>query len=78
MLMSGRDYRESLGAYKPGVYVNGRKVKSVAGDADLSPGVNAIGLTYDFALKPELAKLMRATEHTSGWEVNRLTHVGPC
>ncbi|MBE0614901.1 MAG: 4-hydroxyphenylacetate 3-hydroxylase [Burkholderiales bacterium] len=76
MLMSGSDYRDSLDRYKPSVYVNGRKVKSVAGDAELAPGVNAIGLTYDFALKPELARLMRATEHASGGEVNRLIHVG--
>ncbi len=59
MFMSGKDYRESLGACKPSVYVNGRKVKSVARDAELAPGVNAIALTYDFALRPELAPLMR-------------------
>jgi len=76
MFMSGKDYRESLGAYKPSVYVNGRKVKSVAGDADLAAGINAIGLSYDFALRPALAQLMRAPQHTSGREVNRLTHVG--
>ena len=76
MFMSGKDYRESLGAYKPSVYVNGRKVKSVAGDAELVPGVNAIGVTYDYALKPELAPLMRARQHSSGREVNRLIHVG--
>ena len=73
--MSGREFRESLRAYKPRVYVNGRKVKSVAGDAELAPGVNAIALTYDYALKPELAPLMRATQHSSGREVNRLGHV---
>jgi 4-hydroxybutyryl-CoA dehydratase/vinylacetyl-CoA-Delta-isomerase len=76
MFMSGKDYRESLGAYKPSVYVNGRKVRSVGGDADLAAGVNAIGLTYDFALKPGLERLMRATQHTSGREVSRLIHVG--
>lgn len=75
MFMSGKDYRESLTAYKPSVYVNGRRVKSVANDADLAPGVNAIGLTYDYALKPELAPLMRATQHTSGREVSRLIHL---
>jgi 4-hydroxybutyryl-CoA dehydratase/vinylacetyl-CoA-Delta-isomerase len=59
MFMSGKDYRESLGAYKPSVYVNGRKVKSVAGDADLTPRMNAISLTCDYALKAELAPLAR-------------------
>jgi 4-hydroxybutyryl-CoA dehydratase/vinylacetyl-CoA-Delta-isomerase len=76
MFMSGKDYRESLRAYKPCVYVNGRKVQSVAGDAALAPGVNAIAFTYDCALKPELASLMRARQHTSHREVNRLIHVG--
>jgi 4-hydroxybutyryl-CoA dehydratase/vinylacetyl-CoA-Delta-isomerase len=76
MFISGKDFRESLRAYKPRVYVNGRKVKSVAGDAELAPGINAIGLTYDYALKPELAPLMRARQHTSGREVNRLIHIG--
>jgi 4-hydroxybutyryl-CoA dehydratase/vinylacetyl-CoA-Delta-isomerase len=74
--MSGKDFRESLRASKPSVYVNGRKVKSVAADTDLAPGINAIGLTYDYALRPELAPLMRAQQHTSGREVNRLIHVG--
>ena len=57
MFMSGKDFRESLRAYKPSVYVDGRSVKSVAADADLAPGVSAIGLTYDYALRPELAPL---------------------
>jgi len=76
MFMSGKDYRESLRAYKPNVYVNGRKVKSVAADAAFAPGLNAIGLTYDYARKPELAPLMRARQHSSGREVNRLIHIG--
>lgn len=33
MFMSGTDYRESLRACEPSVYVDGRKVKSVAADA---------------------------------------------
>ncbi len=75
MFMSGKDFRESLRTYAPSVYVNGRKIKSVATDADLAPGVNAIALTYDYALKPELAPLMRARLHGSEGETNRLMHV---
>ncbi|MHB8666089.1 MAG: 4-hydroxyphenylacetate 3-hydroxylase family protein [Burkholderiales bacterium] len=76
MFMSGKDYRESLRAYRPSVYVNGRKVRSVAADAELAPGINAIGLTYDYALRTELAPLMRAQQHAAPGEVNRLIHVG--
>jgi 4-hydroxybutyryl-CoA dehydratase/vinylacetyl-CoA-Delta-isomerase len=76
MFMSGKDYRESLRAFRPSVYVNGRKLRSVADAPELAPGINAIGLTYDYALKSELAPLMRALQHTSGREVNRLLHIG--
>ena len=75
MFMSGKDYRESLRAYRPSVYVNGHKVKSIADYAGLAPGINAIGLTYDYARKAELKPLMRAQQHTSGAAVNRLIHV---
>jgi 4-hydroxybutyryl-CoA dehydratase/vinylacetyl-CoA-Delta-isomerase len=57
--MSGIDYRESLRKYRPKVYVDGREVRSVADEPQLAPGVNAIALTYDYALREELAPLMR-------------------
>jgi 4-hydroxybutyryl-CoA dehydratase / vinylacetyl-CoA-Delta-isomerase len=58
--MSGNDYRESLRKYRPKVYVNGREAPSVADEPQLAPGVNAIALTYDYALREEFAPLMRA------------------
>ena len=60
MLMSGSHYRESLRRYRPCVYLNGRLIESVADEPMLAPGVNAIALTYDYALREELAPLMRA------------------
>jgi 4-hydroxybutyryl-CoA dehydratase/vinylacetyl-CoA-Delta-isomerase len=58
--MSGNDYRESLRRYRPTVYVNGHQVRSVADEPQLAPGVNALALTYDYALRDEFAPLMRA------------------
>jgi 4-hydroxybutyryl-CoA dehydratase / vinylacetyl-CoA-Delta-isomerase len=75
LLMSGDDYRESLRRYKPNVFVDGRKVDSVADEPALRPGINAIALTYDFALRPEYAPLMTAVQHTSSKLVNRLSHI---
>src|SRR5262249_60791908 len=75
MLMSSSDYRESLRRFRPTVFVNGRRVDSVADDAALAPGLNAIGLTYDFALAPEHAPLMLATQASSARTVSRLLHV---
>jgi 4-hydroxybutyryl-CoA dehydratase / vinylacetyl-CoA-Delta-isomerase len=73
--MSGADYRESLRRYAPVVFVDGRRVESVADEPAFQPGINAIALTYDYALKPAYAPVMTAVQHTSGRRVNRLTHI---
>ncbi len=74
MLMSAGDYRESLRRYKPTVYVNGQACTSVADEPLFAPGVNALGLTYDFALREQFQAVMRAdvAGFTSGRSVNRL------
>jgi 4-hydroxybutyryl-CoA dehydratase/vinylacetyl-CoA-Delta-isomerase len=74
-LMSGDDFRESLRRYKPKVFLDGKAVASVADEPGFAPGINAIALTYDYALKPRYAPIMTAVQHTSGKLVNRLTHI---
>jgi 4-hydroxybutyryl-CoA dehydratase / vinylacetyl-CoA-Delta-isomerase len=74
-LMTGEAFRESLRRLRPRVFVDGQRVESVADEPLLQPGINAIALTYDYALKPELAPLMTAVQHTSGRRVNRLLHI---
>ena len=74
-LMTGADFRESLRRYKPTVFVDGRRVASVADDAALQPGINAIALTYDLAHDPRYSALMTALQHSSGKRVNRFTHI---
>ena len=74
-LMSGADYRESLRRLRPQVFVDGRRIESVADERSLQPGINAIALTYEFALRPEYERLMTAVQHTSGKTVNRLSHI---
>lgn len=74
-LMSGSDFRESLRRYKPRVFLDGRLVDSVADERGFAPGINAIALTYDYALKAQYAPIMTAVQHTSGKRVNRLTHI---
>ena len=64
-LMSAADYRESLRRYKPTVYVDGQLIESVPDAPSLAPGVNALGVSYDFALDPALAPLMTARQTTS-------------
>ena len=74
-LMSGDDYRESLRRYKPRIFLDGRQVASVADERGFGPGINAIALTYDYALKAKYAPIMTAVQHTSGKIVNRLSHI---
>ncbi|MEX0924285.1 MAG: 4-hydroxyphenylacetate 3-hydroxylase N-terminal domain-containing protein [Rhodovibrionaceae bacterium] len=75
MLMSAADYRESLRAYSPRVFVNGERIESVADAPILKPGIAALGVTYDMARVPEQEKFMTARQGSSGKTVNRLLHV---
>jgi len=72
MLMSAADYRESLRRYRPVVYVDGRRVDSVADEPALAPGVNAIGVTYDLALRESTQPLLRASVPEAPAPVNRM------
>jgi len=72
VLMSAAEYRESLRRLRPVVYVDGRKVDSVADEPALAPGIAAIGVTYDFALREGLETLMRAPAEHGGAPVNRM------
>jgi 4-hydroxybutyryl-CoA dehydratase / vinylacetyl-CoA-Delta-isomerase len=75
MLMNAADYRESLRRYSPRVFVNGRRVDSVADEPLLAPGIAGVGVTYDFAHEPKHQALMLARQGTSGKIVNRMLHI---
>ncbi|RAI43700.1 4-hydroxyphenylacetate 3-hydroxylase [Rhodoplanes roseus] len=75
MLMTAAEYRDSLRAYKPRVFVDGTAVESVADEPRLAPGLNAIGITYDYAHVPAHERLMTARQGTSGKTVNRMLHI---
>ena len=74
-LMSGDAYRESLRAYRPKVYVDGREVASVADEPALRPGVNALAFTYDFALREDVQPIALATQASRNRVVSRMLHV---
>lgn len=74
-LMTGDEYRASLRRYKPVVYVQGRRVESVADEPLLAPGVNAIALTYDVAHREAAQGIALARQHTSGRTVSRFLHI---
>ncbi|MDQ1504831.1 MAG: 4-hydroxybutyryl-CoA dehydratase / vinylacetyl-CoA-Delta-isomerase, partial [Actinomycetota bacterium] len=70
-MLTAEEYRESLRRYRPRVFVDGEAVGSVADEPRLAPGIAAIGVTYDFATRPEYAEVMTAKQATSGRTVNR-------
>jgi len=75
MLMTAADYRDSLRAYKPRVFVNGAAIESVADEPLLAPGINGVGVTYDFAHEDSHRAIMTARQRTSGNTVNRMLHI---
>ncbi|MFZ4534841.1 4-hydroxyphenylacetate 3-hydroxylase family protein [Propionivibrio sp.] len=74
-LMSGTDFRESLRRLKPIVYVDGQLIESVVDAPSLQPGINALAVTYDFALDADRSRLMTAVQSSSGKTVNRMLHI---
>ncbi|MFM2069150.1 MAG: hypothetical protein RLZZ584_4059, partial [Pseudomonadota bacterium] len=75
LLMSGADYRESLRRVRPTVYVDGQLIDSVADAPQLQPGINALAVSYDYALDEAKAPLMLATHTARGVTVNRMLHI---
>jgi 4-hydroxybutyryl-CoA dehydratase / vinylacetyl-CoA-Delta-isomerase len=75
MPMTAADYRESLRRCSPRVFVDGERIESVVDAPQLQPGINAIGVSYDMALREELAPVMQAVQASSGKTVNRMLHV---
>jgi 4-hydroxybutyryl-CoA dehydratase / vinylacetyl-CoA-Delta-isomerase len=74
-LMTGAEYRESLRRLRPVVYVDGRRVESVADEPALQPGVNALAYTYDFARDAAMAPIALATQSRRNRVVNRMLHL---
>ena len=72
-LMDAEAYRDSLRRLRPVVYVDGRRVESVADDPALQPGVRAVAHTYEVVHDPAVAPLMRAMD--GGRVVPRMLHV---
>lgn len=70
-----QEYVESLRRLHPIVYIKGKLVQSVPDEPLLWPGINAVSLTYDYALKPEYQEIMPSTLHLTGKQVSRLLHI---
>lgn len=75
LLMDAAQYRESLRRYQPKVFIDGDRIDCVADEPRLLPGINAVGVTYDYAHEAQHHALSRAVQRSSGQVVNRFLHI---
>jgi len=75
MLLSSEQYRESLRSYSPNVVVKGQRIESVADSPLFQPGINAIGVTYDYALDEAHQRVSLATDEETKEPVDRFLHI---
>ncbi len=75
MMMTGKQYRESLKQLKPEVYFMGQKIDSVVDHPAFIPHINSAALTYDFARAPKFEEFMTVKSHLTGEKVNIYTHI---
>ena len=66
-------YIEGLRKMRRNIYVDGNKIDR---DDELQMDcINTIGLTFEYAAKPEYEDLCTATSHLTGDTINRFCHV---
>ena len=70
MLMTSEEYRESLRKLNPRVFLGGTLIESVADEPRFAPGINATGITYDFAHVADYQQIM-TTAGLNGQPTNR-------
>ncbi len=75
VLMTGRDYIESLRELQLEVYFMGEKITSVVDEPMFQPHINTAAMTYELAHDPQHQEIMTATSHLTGEKINRFTHV---
>lgn len=71
MLMTPKDYLDSLRELKLNLYLLGDKVDNWVDNAIIRPSINAIAMTYKLAHEPECHSLAVTVSTLTGKEVNR-------
>ncbi len=74
-LVTRDDYIDSLKRMKKRVFIMGQEIENLPDHPLVRPSLNACGMTYELAQKPEYADLMLATSNLTGQKVNRFTHL---
>ena len=75
MLMTGKEYIESLRKLNTRVYMFGEKIDNWVDHPMIRPSINCLAVTYDLALDPQYADLMTAKSNLTGETINRFSHL---
>lgn len=75
MLMTGKEYIESLRKLNTRVYMFGEKVENWVDHPIIRPSINCVAMTYDLAKDPAHADLMTAKSSLTGETINRFAHL---
>jgi len=75
MLMTAREYIDSLRQRKLNLYLLGEKVESIVNNPIIRPSINAIALTYKIAHEAEHKSLATSPSATTGQTVSRFNSV---
>jgi 4-hydroxybutyryl-CoA dehydratase/vinylacetyl-CoA-Delta-isomerase len=75
MMMTAKQYEESLRKLNLKVFMFGERIRNVVDDPIIRPSMNAVAKTYEMAHHPEHEDIMTATSHLTGQKINRFTHI---
>jgi 4-hydroxybutyryl-CoA dehydratase/vinylacetyl-CoA-Delta-isomerase len=75
IMMSPKQYKESLRRLKLEVYMFGKRVSDMVDDPLIRPSMKAVAKTYELAQRPEHEPIMTAASHITGRKINRFTHI---
>lgn len=75
MLMTGKQYIESLRKLNTRVYMFGEKIENWVDHPMIRPSINCVAMTYDLAQDPQYADLMTVKSSLTGQTINRFAHL---
>lgn len=75
MLMTGKQYIESLRKLNTRVYMFGEKIENWVDHPMIRPSINCVAMTYDLAQDPQYTDLMTVKSSLTGQTINRFAHL---
>ncbi len=76
LMMTARQYEESLRKLKLEVYMFGKRIENVVDDPIIRPSMNAVAATYELAHAAGMrGAIMTAVSHLTGKKINRFYHI---